>query len=93
MLLIENKADLVEESKSDENELKDFARKNKFVGAFRTSAKTGLNIEESINYLLMQIIAKLENSNNMENEAIKDKSFMIQKSKLISQPEKRTNCC
>jgi hypothetical protein len=92
ILLIENKSDLVEENQSEETGLNEFARKNKFVGAFRTSSKTGLNVDESINYLLLQIIAKLENSNNMENE-IKDKSFVIQKTKLVSHPEKRSNCC
>ena len=45
-LLVENKADLLEEENAEKNpELEEFGSSNGFCGSFRTSAKTGLNIK------------------------------------------------
>ena len=59
--MVENKADLLENG-YDENidELKDFASKNGFCGAFRVSAKTGFNVNESMEYLINNIIERME---------------------------------
>jgi GTPase SAR1 family protein len=60
-LLIENKIDLVSEEKATNDiEVLDFAKKNKFIGVYRTSAKQGINISESMGFLIHHIIKKLE---------------------------------
>ena len=60
-LLVENKADLLEDSGSDKcPELEEFGNSNGFCGSFRTSAKTGLNINESMEYLIKNIIQRME---------------------------------
>ena len=60
-ILVENKADLLYKG-YDENisDLNDFASKNGFCGAFRASAKTGYNVDESMEYLINNIIERME---------------------------------
>ena len=60
---MENKADLLDDEKKDDPELNEFANKNGFDGAFRTSAKTGLNINESMTFLISNIIKRMERIN------------------------------
>ena len=60
---MENKADLLDNEKIDDPELTEFANKNGFDGAFRTSAKTGLNINESMTFLISNIIKRMERIN------------------------------
>lgn len=76
MIIMENKCDLL----GDENdynkgieELKSFSDNNNFLGAFRTSALNGYNVENAINFLVDDIINKIENnkSNNTPNTSIK----------------------
>ena len=76
MIIMENKCDLL----GDENdynkgieELKSFSDNNNFLGAFRTSALNGYNVENAINFLVDDIINKIENnkSNNTHNASIK----------------------
>ena len=61
-ILIRNKVDLIEENNNldDEDMIKDFCEKNKFLRCFKTSAKTGTNIEEAMNFLISNIIDKME---------------------------------
>lgn len=75
MIIMENKCDLL----GDENdynkgieELKSFSDNNNFLGAFRTSALNGYNVENAINFLVDDIINKIENnkSNNTHNTSI-----------------------
>ena len=46
------------------DELNEFAQNNGFVGCFRTSAKTGKNINESMEFLIKAVIKKLEEMNS-----------------------------
>lgn len=63
-ILIENKADLLPPNEmNDIASLKGFASANKFIGSFRTSAKTGLNISESMDFLIKNIIKRLSKLN------------------------------
>ena len=59
--MVENNAELLYKG-YDENisDLNDFASKNGFCGAFRTSAKTGYNVNESMEYLINNIIERME---------------------------------
>ena len=76
MIIMENKCDLLgDENDYDKGieELKSFSDNNNFLGAFRTSALNGYNVENAINFLVDDIINKIENnkSNNTHNASIK----------------------
>ena len=49
-----------EEEQDNDEELKKFSEENGFNGYFRTSAKTGKNINESMEFLIIEVIKKLE---------------------------------
>ena len=57
-ILIENKVDLIDFE--DDPSLQEFANNNEFCGAFRTSSKTGFNVCESMEYLIRNIIRRME---------------------------------
>ena len=61
-----------EEEQENYEELKPFAEKGGFLGCFRTSAKTGLNINESIVYLIRNIIKRIEDFKQKGNLPIQD---------------------
>ena len=59
--MVENNAELLENGYDyNIDELKDFALKNGFCGAFRVSAKTGYNVNESMEYLINNILERME---------------------------------
>ena len=60
-LLVLNKVDLLPEEDQDNiDELKAFSEENGFNGYFKVGAKTGKNIDESMAFLIKEIIRKLE---------------------------------
>ena len=74
--MVENKADLLgEDYNKNINELEEFALKNRFLRAFRTSCKTGLNINESMEFLIDNIVERINNNlsyfNNCEKHLYK----------------------
>ena len=74
-ILIENKADLLKDYNEGITELEELALKNGFCGAFRTSCKTGLNINASMDFLINNIVERIPNlrhfSNHWENALYK----------------------
>ena len=59
--LIENKIDLVnEDTVKDISELSEFSQVNNFSGFYRTSAKTGENVDSIMDSIIGHIINKLE---------------------------------
>ena len=59
--MVENNAELLENGYDDNiDELKYFALKNGFCGAFRVSAKTGYNVNESMEYFINNILERME---------------------------------
>ena len=61
----------------DNKELEIFAENNGFNGGFRISAKEGKNINEALEFLICNIIKRMENmksksENIFEKERIKD---------------------
>ena len=64
LIILENKCDLLGKEENDYNkgveELKKFSDENNCLGAFRTSALNGYNIENGINFLVDEIINKIE---------------------------------
>lgn len=96
-LLIQNKIDLVsEEEAKNDVEIKEFSRKNKFIDMFRSSAKQGININESMEFIISNIIAKQEslfkNSDTIVNENDK-KSIVLNPKKNVTYKDKRDGCC
>ena len=61
-LLVESKCDLIEETPKYEEELKQFANDNEFIGSFSVSSKTGKNINESIEFILKYVIKRNEDN-------------------------------
>ena len=60
-LFIENKRDLVKKKKKEDAEkLIEFSKNNGFIGCFRTSAKTGKKVSESMEFLIKNIINRME---------------------------------
>ena len=76
-ILVENKIDLLnpeENNSKNDKELEELAKKNGFIGCFKTSAKDGKNINEALNYLICDIINKIENMklNNEKNADVEE---------------------
>ena len=83
-ILVENKVDLLEPNKgSDLRDLKKFSDDNGFITCFRTSAKTGLNLNEAMSNLIDNILEKLKNLSvkDLEND----------KQSVTLEPEKHEN--
>lgn len=61
MILVKNKCDLLsEKDENTESKLKEFAKENQFLEGFLASAKTGENVNESIEFLIKEIIKTIE---------------------------------
>ena len=95
-ILVQNKADLLNEDEvKDMTKLEEYSRKNEFDACFKTSAKTGYNIHESMNKLIDIIIKRLNN--------LKDKDLDSNRRSVAIDPEKhsdqdkyrtkQTGCC
>jgi len=96
--LIENKIDLVSEDQiKNDFDIKDFAKKNNFIEVFRSSAKQGININESMEYIISNIISKNEslvkNSYAIVNEKNK-RSIVLDTRRANSIKDKsKDGCC
>ena len=99
-ILIRNKVDLLEneENNDDEATIKEFCEKNKFLQCFKTSAKTGINIDAAMDFLVGDIIDKMEKlAQSGSNPFEKDrKSLVLQSSKHNDKNQENQNnngCC
>ena len=81
--MVENKVDLLEGDAQNDPELEQFAQDNGFCGSFRTSAKTGVNITESMEYLIRTIIKRMEDMQSKGNEV-----FTTDRKSVALDPEK-----
>ena len=101
IVLVQNKIDLVEqeELEKDEDELKKFVDENGFLTFTRTSCKNRQNINETMDYLLANIIDRLEEYHKKENIPIDDNkrtSIVIQNPSLSTESllsNKKSFCC
>ena len=60
-VLVENKVDLLPKSQiNNDKHLKTLAKQNGFIGSFRVSSKRGLNINESMIFLIRNIVKRME---------------------------------
>ena len=99
-LLVENKADLLDYDIAEKSpELEEFGSSNGFCGTFRTSAKTGLNINESMEYLIKNIVKRMEDMQSKGNEVFTTdrKSVALDPEKhnqtAVKQRKKDGGCC
>lgn len=60
IIVIANKTDLVDETKVDISKIQDFVKKNKFLGIYLTSAKTGHGIANAFNRIIEEVYKKYE---------------------------------
>ena len=81
-ILVENKIDLVEDRNENDLDLESFAYINGFCGCFKTSAKTGENISESMEFLIKNIINRMDHKPQKENEIFTNDKF----SKIMKNP-------
>ena len=101
IVLVQNKIDLVqaEELEGDEEELKKFVEDNDFLTFTRTSCKNNQNINETMDFLLANIIDRLEEYHKKANIPIdnnKRTSIVIQNPSLSSESLLNSNrnlCC
>ena len=101
IVLVQNKIDLVEAEalEGDEEELKKFVDENKFVTFTRTSCKNNQNVNETMDFLLANIIDRLEDYHKKANIPIdnnKRTSIVIQNPSASSESLLNSNknfCC
>ena len=101
IVLVQNKIDLVkaEELEGDEDELKKFVDENGFLTFTRTSCKNNQNVNETMDFLLANIIDRLEDYHKKANIPIdnnKRTSIVIQNPSLSSESLLNSNrnlCC
>lgn len=97
--MIQNKVDLVsEEDITNIDDIKEFTEKNNFVNFFRSSAKAGININESMEYIISNIIAKQESISLAKASTVTEndkKSIVLDpmKNHYNSKDNNRNNCC
>ena len=101
IVLVQNKIDLVEAEalEGDEDELKKFVDENKFLTFTRTSCKNNQNVNETMDFLLANIIDRLEDYHKKANIPIdnnKRTSIVIQNPSASSESLLNSNknfCC
>ena len=101
IVLVQNKIDLVEAEalEGDEEELKKFVDENKFLTFTRTSCKNNQNVNETMDFLLANIIDRLEDYHKKANRPIdndKRTSIVIQNPSLSSESllnQNKNLCC
>lgn len=96
-VLVRNKIDLIEGDTTDDEEIKEFADKNKFANVFKTSAKMGIGIDECMDYLIGVIVERLEKcakEGKMPQEKQKQ-NLVLQSSKAGKKEEdsRAGGCC
>jgi small GTP-binding protein len=89
-ILVENKIDLLSDN-SDDGDLNSFSEKNDFIGCFRASAKTGENINESMEFLIKNIIKRMEDMNKEGNEGKEDVFDKNKRTSVRLETNKHTN--
>ena len=85
MVLVGNKCDIIEERKIPKEDGQEFA-KNKKIKFFEVSAKEGININESFEFLVKEILKSFSPKENLKRRA----------SKVLSTPvkmSKKRSCC
>ncbi len=90
-ILVDNKCDLLSpEDEENQQNLKKHSEELGFNGCFRTSAKTGKNIAESMQFLIIEIIKRMEDISSKGNELVNDrKSVTLDPDKHNKETDKK----
>lgn len=89
-IIVDNNSDLLpEEEQFNDTHLKEFANDHQFDNAYRVSARTGRNVNESMDFLLRLIIKRLDDWE--ETNAIKEIIYKIVRKDQIKKQVKN-NC-
>ena len=93
-ILVENKIDLLDDPKEGEESLKELSENSEFCGCFRTSAKTGKNISESMEFLIKTIIKRIKDmeEKNIPNEHKRD-TITLNPQNSIRKEKRNHRCC
>ena len=95
--LIENKIDLVDENTvKNISELSEFSQNNNFSGFYRTSAKTGENVDFIMNSIISYAINKVKECMKKSDKIEQRRSFFeLKEDKIKNKNEKNSNddCC
>lgn len=93
-VLILNKCDLMESEDAADN-LNEYSEKNNFLNSFRTSAKDGVNIKESIEFLIKEIIKRMSNINpdDIQRNNQSKISGVVKLGNNKSDKSSKTGCC
>ncbi len=96
-ILIVNKIDLVNEDFiENDSEIQKFAKDNNFDNLFKTSAKLGIGIDESMDYLIKNILERVEKFNNSNEKKPVEKnrlSLVLEKKKISDEKININNDC
>ena len=99
-VLVENKVDLLPPEEQDNiTALTEFSEQNGFAGCFRTSAKTGKNIAESMEFLIKEIIKKMEEFNSKGGDGANNRQSVAldpdkhNKEADIKRKQDKNGCC
>ena len=96
-ILIVNKIDLIDDDFiQNDDEIKKFAEDNKFDNLFKTSAKLGIGIDESMDYLIKNILERVEKFNNSNEKKPVEKnrlSLVLEKKKISAEKININNDC
>ena len=90
----ENKIDLYENEEENQERLGQFGKDNEFDSWYRVSAKTGKNINETMNDILVHIITKLNSCEKVEEkneEKVERKKLNNVASTVVKEEKKK--CC
>ena len=98
-VLVQNKIDLVEEKKDldeIENKTKELSEENEFVKYYLTSVKENVNVEETMNYLIGNIIDRLEvyakNGGEVFNDQRRRSNITLRETSSKGK-DKKNSCC
>ncbi len=96
-IFIVNKIDLVNEYFiENDSEIKKFDKDNNFDNLFKTSAKLGIGIDESMDYLIKNILERIEKfkNDNEKNPIEKNRlSLVLEKNKISDEKININNDC
>ena len=94
VFLIENKIDLYEKEDENQERFAQFGKDNEFDSWYKVSAKTGKNINETMNDILVHIITKLNSCEKVEepNEEKVERKMLNNVASTVDQDEKK-KCC
>lgn len=89
IMLIQNKMDLLSKPNENEEKFLEFGKDNGFIASYRTSAKTGDNIDQAMNFLFEEILK--QSNSDYPTEKLQRKSTAL--NKPLDQTKKEKGCC